>query len=377
MYVNSDFDINRDYPALIDDILSVGVEVDIARPGALSTITRELHPAVLSCPTPRRRLVTSHGRPVNVAFALAEVLWILGGREDVEMLAAYNSNIAQFSDDGVRFNAPYGKRLRRDFGHDQIDDAIRTLLDDSSSRQAVMAIWNPVDDKGWLSLPVEAEGGIIEMAHPKKVTKDRACNLVAQPMIRDGKLDWTQTMRSNDAIWGLPYNLMQWTHLQEWFATILEVPVGTYHHIANSLHIYEAHMAEASNISVFDLYETLGDHPEMMAGPEVLNVLLREELIIRTTQQAWTPPDDAAETIGAYWHGVLGVLWAHRLYTEGLDGEALRFLLLADKVYGCAQARFCYQNRWHKEEYKEMVETQLRPQCPDHIFNWITTRVEA
>jgi thymidylate synthase len=33
-------------------------------------------------------------------------------------------------------------------------------------------------------------------------------------LLREGRLNWTQFMRSNDALWGTPYNVIQWTQKQ-------------------------------------------------------------------------------------------------------------------------------------------------------------------
>lgn len=371
--------INDVYPTIIADILEQGHAQFIERPEAIDNATMELHPAVVEIMQPARRLITSYGRPVNVAFALAEVLWILGGRDDVAMLEFYNSQIAQFSDDGLRFNAAYGRRLRHGFDHDQIDDVIHTLLDDPTSRQATLVITHPVDDKGWLREPVAAEGGNIEMAYIKKVTKDRACNLIAHPMIRNGQLDWLQVLRSNDAVWGVPYNMMQWTHLQEWIATVLGVEVGHYTFIADSLHIYERHRTEAEQIAYFDLYALFGDHaPMTRADTETLNILLREESIIREANQPWRAPANLVqEKVGPYWQSVLSVLAAHWFYKQNRDEECIDTLFgEVDPIYSHAQARFYHQNRWHKDQDTLNHLTNYVP--PDtELWEWMTTRVES
>jgi thymidylate synthase len=66
--------------------------------------------------------------------------------------------------------------------------------------------------------------------------------------VRDGRLEWTQIMRSNDLYRGLPYNLIQFTTLQEILAGWIKVPMGTYAHFTDSLHLYEADRL-ASSIS--------------------------------------------------------------------------------------------------------------------------------
>lgn len=371
--------INDCYAGVINDILSRGNKVGIDRPEAIDNLTYEVHPAVVQLDTPRRRLVTAYGRPVNVAFALAEVLWILGGRDDVESLEPYNSNISSFSDDGVRFNAAYGYRLRRAFDHDQIDDVLHTLMDDPSSRQGTLVFTHPVDDKGWRREPVEAEGGGVEMAYIKKVTKDRACNLVGHVMIRDDALHWTQMVRSNDAVWGVPYNMMQFSHLQEWMARVLGVNTGRYVFLADSLHVYEKHRAEAEQIRGFNLYEHVGDHDYMRAGGDILALLTKEAEVIRLTGAGgYECPPDVIEQVGAYWHSVLCVMAAHMCYVAKKDHEALELLLDADAIYRSAQIRFYYQNRWYKPEHAElMLEVLDMYGVNTPVYNWMTTRVEG
>lgn len=57
--------------------------------------------------------------------------------------------------------------------------------------------------------------------------------------IRDGRLDWTQIIRSNDIFLGLPHNLVQFTTLHEVMAGWLGVQMGSYNQLSNSLHLYE------------------------------------------------------------------------------------------------------------------------------------------
>lgn len=313
---------------------------------------REWHPVMLEFWHPRRRLVTSYGRPVNVAFALAEVLWILGGRADVAMLAPYNSRMADYSDDGTSFNAAYGKRLRYSHGYDQLLDVEATLANDPGSRQATAVEWHPDD----MSL---------------HTTKDRACNLLSHFMIRDGALDLMQVMRSNDIIWGLPYNIMQWTHVQEWMAARLQVPVGKYVHVADSLHLYDPPLdgSELPTVRFFDLYEAFNWQHEAMTGEDVdLKEALRIEEWLRVHYDS-VKGIALADQLPRYWMALLQVLEAHHLYRAGRNREAYAALVrCSDKVYGAAQVRFYMHHRWHTSpQMVELVETDYDPQ----VAKWI------
>lgn len=301
---------------------------------------------------------------MNVAFALAEVVWILSGRRDVEMLQFYNSRIADYSDDKVVLNAAYGHRLRHAHGFDQLEDVIRTLKKDPGSRQATLCIWHP-DDRGWDFVPSH-NGGLGDTTAVPHVTADRACNLMSHLMIRDGKLDWLQVMRSNDFIWGLPYNLMQWLHLMEYVAAQVSVSMGTYTHMADSLHIYHYHRDEAAKITPFDLYARLQfQHAAMSKLP--ITVVAGMEEDVRTSDSNPPLPRAAAES-HSYWNQVLKVFRAHRLFKEGEDIECVKQLANChDLVLGAAQARFYYSVRWHKMPSLAERITQHWPK----VAHWI------
>lgn len=327
--------------------------------------TFERNPGVFNIETPRRRLVTCVGRPINVAFALAEVLWILQGRQDVTMLKFYNSRIDQWSDDGLSFNAPYGYRLRSTHGHDQIEDIVRTLIASPESRQAVLSVWHAPSDRGWDPAEGTAPDGSTSDDEwggywDPHVTADRACNVLAQPLIRDGIMTWLQVVRSNDLIWGVPYNFMQWMHMHEYIARRVGAEVGPYTHVSNSLHVYDFNRPEA--VTHFDLYDLLGmDHAPMVVDRKALDAVYDMEEEIRIAPDARDLDERLArvsDRIGVYWTAVLQVLTAHRYYALQQDASCMhRLTNCLDPVLALTQAKFYYQNRWRKNSVdSDMVE---------------------
>ena len=185
---------------------------------------------------PYQRCVGGYRRGINIFFLLAEAMWIFTGRKDVKFLTHFNKRMADFSDDGKVFHAPYGFRLRHwgvrsedrftaenlhaAQGCDQVKDAIRILEANPNSRQVVMSIWNPDLDLG-------------------TKTKDIPCNDMVMLKIRDGKLITTIQNRSNDLHWGLPTNLFQFSFLTEMLSACLGIELGTQTHNSQSLHIYD------------------------------------------------------------------------------------------------------------------------------------------
>lgn len=171
---------------------------------------------------PMERVLFSRARDANPFFHLFEAMWILAGREDVAFLARFLPRIADYSDDGVRFHAAYGRRLglNRDDKLNQIEGLARLLSKDPSSRRAVCSIWNA-------ELDAEAD------------TKDLPCNDLVAFLIRDGKLEMTVYNRSNDMVWGAyGANAVQFAFIQEALASLLKIPTGRYYQVSNSFHVY-------------------------------------------------------------------------------------------------------------------------------------------
>lgn len=187
--------------------------------------TRELLHVVFSIQDPRQRWVVSRRPSMNPAFAIVEVVWILNGRKDSSFLNYWNPKLPQFAGHGPEYHGAYGYRLRRQFKIDQLERAYQAFMHNSDGRQIVLQIWNPETD-----LP-DSEG--------RPAAEDIPCNVCALLKVRNGKLEWFQVMRSNDLFLGLPHNLVQFTCLQEVLAGWLNVELGTYNQVSDSLHVYE------------------------------------------------------------------------------------------------------------------------------------------
>ena len=76
-------------------------------------------------------------------------------------------------------------------------------------------------------------------------TNDLNCTVCLQFIVRDGKLYCTTYMRSNDLWLGFPYDVFQFTCIQIRMAMELGLDIGSYTHIAGSLHIYERDFEKA------------------------------------------------------------------------------------------------------------------------------------
>jgi len=207
--------VNEALPMGIDKLLKEGIERD-SRAGRVLEIPG---PFVTTYIKPWERVLFSKIRDANPFFHLFESLWILAGRNDVKWISEYNSIINQFSDDDVVFHGAYGKRLRGG-KTDQIKIAIELLLENENDRRVVLQIWDKTED-----LRVKS--------------KDIPCNDLIFLKIRDGHLYMTVCCRSNDIIWGCyGANVVQFSILQEYIASMVGINMGSYTQISDSYHAY-------------------------------------------------------------------------------------------------------------------------------------------
>lgn len=169
---------------------------------------------------PRERVCTIPERDANPFFHFFEALWMLHGDSDVAFVSQFNSNISDFSDDGITFHGAYGRRWRKHFGIDQLMQIVAMLRRNVDTRQAVLQIWDCVED--------------LDVSY-----KDIPCNDVIFFKVRDCKLEMTVCCRSNDAIWGAyGANAVHFSMLQEVIAGVVGVDVGIYRQVSDSLHVY-------------------------------------------------------------------------------------------------------------------------------------------
>jgi thymidylate synthase len=205
---------------LLRDVLRYGV---LHKPRELETLELLNYSSVVNMEFP---IVTSPARKLGYRFMVAEALWILEGRNDVESIVRFAPAIAQFSDDGKTFFGAYGPKVR-----DQLSYVCNKLASDPSTRQAVMTIWR-------------------ENPRP---SKDFPCTVSVQWLIRDGFLHCVDTMRSSDVWLGWPYDVFNFSMLSLLIGLILReagltVKLGQLYLNAGSQHIYFKDMGKARNV---------------------------------------------------------------------------------------------------------------------------------
>lgn len=186
--------------------------------------SRELLHANIQISDPRQRWISARAPVISPAFAIAEVFWILSGDNDASFMNFWNPSLPKFAGNNDKYHGAYGHRIKKQFGLDQLEAAYQALSANPDTRQVVIQIWDPRSD--------------LPNSNGEPANADIPCNICSIPKIRNNKLEWLQVMRSNDVFLGMPYNIIQFTTLQEILAGWLNVELGAYHQISDSLHAY-------------------------------------------------------------------------------------------------------------------------------------------
>lgn len=179
-------------------------------------VVGEICDVVFCVEDPTRSIVSSPIRKMPMRYAVGELAWYLSGSNKVKDISRFAKKWVDISDDGETNNSAYGWRIFDKFGFNQWEYVKELLRNDPSSRQAVIHIKDASN----------------------KPTKDVPCTVYLQFFIRDGKLNMSTHMRSNDIWMGVPYDMFSFCFLQMLLAMELGVEVGQYTHYAGSLHIY-------------------------------------------------------------------------------------------------------------------------------------------
>lgn len=196
---------------------------DSSRDGA---VVGEIINAVTTIEDPTRCILRSPIRKLPMRYCIGELLWYLSGNPNLSAIQLYTGAWDRMSDNGTTVNSNYGNRIQNmpdevdGLKFDQMAMCEELLRKDPNTRQAVIHIKQARDILG----------------HP---TKDLNCTVCLQFLLREDKLYMTTYMRSNDLWMGFPNDVFQFTCMQIYLAMRLNVGLGSYTHVAGSLHMYE------------------------------------------------------------------------------------------------------------------------------------------
>jgi thymidylate synthase len=170
------------------------------------------------------------GRNASQDVLAAELMQWAAGVSDLSQLRAASKVFEQFSDDEHRLYGAYGPRA-----YEGLKRAVKVLSDDDSSRKATVSLWNNTE--------------FID-------SKDLPCTISWSFLIRHGALHMTTFMRSNDVWTGVTYDVPSMARIQSMMAWALGVDLGSYTHIAQSMHLYQSDWPALDHLHTPDLTST-------------------------------------------------------------------------------------------------------------------------
>jgi thymidylate synthase len=156
-------------------------------------------------------------RNLNIKYAKQEFLWYSRADKYDNSIEEYASMWQKIRQDDGSYFSNYGQYIFPK----QFWFVVNELLIDPDSRRASIVL--------------------LKSEHLFRANKDVVCTYAINFRIRNGKLDMTVMMRSNDCIFGTTNDVFCFSMLYRMVHSMLETEVGTYTHFVNSLHVYEKH----------------------------------------------------------------------------------------------------------------------------------------
>lgn len=236
---------------------------------------REILNCAVMIENPYSNLFKNEVRSLPLKYLKKELALYLSGRNDVEGFGEASKFWKKIANADGTINSAYGNLIFK------MDDtpgkftqwrwALYSLIQDKDSRQAVMHFNRP--------------------CHQYLGVKDFPCTLEMIFHIRDNKLNATTVMRSNDVIKGTTFDipffmLVQQMMLNALKKTYSDLEMGTYTHLAHSMHLYESDFELVGKMLEKDFVAD-----EM---PKIENALhlLDDSIMIKDITNGWRPEKD-------------------------------------------------------------------------------------
>ena len=191
---------------------------------------REIMNCSVTIENPYSNLFKNEVRDLPLKYLKKELALYLSGRNDVDGFGEASKFWKKIANDDGTINSAYGNLIfkMKDTPNSEFSQfgwALYSLEIDKDTRQAIMHFNRPM--------------------HQYKGVKDFPCTLEMVFHIRNNKLNATTVMRSNDVIKGTTFDIPFFMLLQQIMHNCLlkvypDLEMGTYTHIAHSMHLYES-----------------------------------------------------------------------------------------------------------------------------------------
>jgi thymidylate synthase len=275
---------------------------------------------------PYHRVLFHPQRDANPFFHLIEALWMLAGRNDCELLVYLLPRMAEFSDDGHTFHAPYGHRWRHwhpdhpteHSYSDQIANVIEILRKNPRDRRCIIQMWDPARDLN-------------------RSGKDFPCNTTIKVEIDViGRLNLYVFNRSNDIILGCyGANMVQMSVLQEYLAAQIGADIGVYEQISTNFHTYTDTWERKWPLVEDPKYATRKViATPIVSNPETFDEENRYTIDILTQNKVISPILAGVMRNSIFPHIVEPMMWAYGLYKNDEMTHALSAIYEAINRHG-------------------------------------------
>lgn len=193
---------------------------------------QEVFNAQICLTNPRKRIFKSALSMFNPGLAAARFIYMLSGSNLLEPIVFYSKSACRFSDDGITIpGSSYGMRIfGKQSDKNQFDLVAETISTRSDTKRAVVDLHDASD-----------------LARSQSCDIPCALNIVFMP--RNDVLHATVAMRANDAMQLMPYNMFEFSLLQECMTACVGLQLGNYWHTAVSMHLRGENIAKSQKFS--------------------------------------------------------------------------------------------------------------------------------
>ena len=192
-------------------------------------------------------------KKVHLKSIVHELLWFLKGETNIKYLKDNKVRIwDEWADDEGNLGPVYGAQWRSwrspEKHVDQIDNVIKQIKDNPTSRRLIVSAWN-VGDLEMMALP--------------------PCHTLFQFYVSgDKKLSCQLYQRSADLFLGVPFNIASYSLLTMMIAQVCGLKPGEFIHTIGDAHIYMNHVEQVKT----QLGRAPRPLPEMRINPNVKNI---------------------------------------------------------------------------------------------------------
>lgn len=195
-------------------------------------------------------------RKLNLSYLKREMMWYLKGDRYDTSICQHAKTWRDIVNVDGSINSNYGQYVFRPVLN-QFDNVVSLLKKDPDSRRASITILNST--------------------HLLSDTKDVPCTYSLNFRIRNGRLNMSVHMRSQDAIYGMGNDAPAFSIIQEMVCASLldnypDLRLGDYFHVVDSFHVYERHFKMLEEILAGSSYSEV--IVPRISGPAEVRYLL-------------------------------------------------------------------------------------------------------